>query len=91
MGGAQKQCFLHNCPLKIEEVPVVYGLVSVPKAYRNAQITLFPLANSYHDGGCVVSNQSPDTRKTEFCEECRDAEKKWKDEHPLGQLRGLPI
>ncbi|MFN8659788.1 MAG: hypothetical protein U0105_25865 [Candidatus Obscuribacterales bacterium] len=48
MGGAQKVMFLTQLPTQDRGGAGCLRVGIVPKAYRNAKITLFPLANSYH-------------------------------------------
>jgi hypothetical protein len=75
-------CKLHGTRLKMKQVPVRYGLPPYDGA-RAVQEKLFPCANSYFSGGCVIDFDNPSHRNAMVCEECREAEALWrKENHP---------
>ncbi len=75
-------CSVHKVELLEEEVPVHYGLIRFSADYIAAKKGLFPNANSFVLGGCIVSPTHPKTRKAKYCPHCRAAESTWHETHP---------
>jgi hypothetical protein len=73
------KCPVHKIPLKEDTVWIHYGFPVVTEEYMTAERELFPYANSYFLGGCVVR---PEKRaRVKYCTECRRAEKDWEKIH----------
>jgi hypothetical protein len=74
-------CEIHQEVLIKDKVPIAYGLMSFSydrAAYETEKPKLFPHANGYYLGGCVVDwNSSPEYAEVLYCRKCRDAEKAW--------------
>ena len=80
------ECPVHDEPLLIEEVPIRSGLLRFPLEYYAARRELFPFANAYVEGGCLVG---PDkVAKSPYCVACRRALASWSVE--TGNTTGLP-
>ena len=78
--GDETVCEVHEQALKIDTVPIVYGLRRFTRAELDASRTLFPHANTVYGGGGMVQ---PETKaKVKYCLQCRVAEKKWEQENP---------
>ncbi len=73
-------CVTHGVRLESDIIKVRYGLPPAPPiGYFEAEETLFPYANSWKTGGCVITDEDgidQDDRVT-FCPECRLAQKSW--------------
>jgi hypothetical protein len=76
-----RQCQLHREWMTIGDVSIAYGFPIIDKAYSKAEKKLFPHANLYSAGGCVVSPDSPKTEKVLYCSSCRKAEAEWQEKH----------
>lgn len=70
-------CPVHGEFLSEDIVPVSYGLPDpsprFPGDSYSRQKELFPYANVFHRGGCVVTGDSPEEARVRFCQGCRDA------------------
>jgi hypothetical protein len=75
------KCRLHDEWMKVGDVPFIYGLLARIEDYDEAEAKLFPNANRFTWGGCVVHQDSPKKVKRLFCSSCRAAEKKWVEEY----------
>jgi hypothetical protein len=76
-----KKCEVHNEWMKVDEIPIAYGLPSYDKKYTEARDKLFPNANTYSCGVCCVSPDSPEKEKALYCESCRKAKIEWEKKH----------
>lgn len=85
----QGECPLHHVPLVRGPAPIVYGLVTLSNEYRAARNNLFPTAVSFLNGGCRFDSRSPHTRYVHYCEQCRSAERQWKEANPDDPLMAL--
>ncbi len=74
-----KKCELHGTTLKVDTVPIHYGIVGFPAGYYQASQHSFPNAHSVMMGGCVISPDSPAMQTVKYCPQCRRAEKRWAD------------
>lgn len=73
-------CELHGEVLIKDKVQIAYGLMSFSydrAAYQTEKPKLFPHANGYYLGGCVIDHYSPEYAEVLYCRKCRDAEKAW--------------
>lgn len=77
----KKTCELHGTLMKPDTVPLAYGLPPKDEELWEARATLFPNANSYRLGGCIVGSSGYST-ETLACQQCRDAERAWIRTHP---------
>ena len=69
-------CPIHkNIKLKVEPVPIKYGLLRYSEGYFSERERNFPLANSYIEGGCLRGSEEFQNRA--FCSECRKALGNW--------------
>jgi hypothetical protein len=77
-------CEIHHEVLIKDKVRIGYGLMSFSydyKTYLETAPKLFPHANSYYLGGCVIEQYSPEYAEILYCRKCRDAEKVWLKEN----------
>lgn len=74
-----KKCELHNVKLENGFAPIRYGLLFIPDDYIKARKKLFPNANTFVAGGCIVGFR--ERTELEFCTLCREAEENWKIEN----------
>ena len=75
-------CKLHGTKLKRRKVPIHYGLPAFDDAW-DVQEKLFPNANSYSLGGCVIDLDNPTHGTAMVCEDCREALSAWRKEQEL--------
>ncbi len=71
-------CEVHRETLKLDIVPISYGLPSSDKfwqQHRNAEKERFPYANKSSGGGCIVRYASK--AEVLFCQSCRDVRSAW--------------
>ena len=85
----QSICPVHRGPLHEEVVAIEWGLFRETTTYLDDQPKLFPFANEFFLGGCVVQ---PETKAVvHYCPECRRARKQWLANQPeldgFGQRR----
>src|ERR1700741_3023171 len=76
----EKRCEIHGSLLECKRVPVQYGLPIRNASFDEARIKLFPNSRSSVLGGCMdglIGNYSEEF----VCNECREAENKWRQEH----------
>lgn len=77
----KRECPVHQTKLKHGTVRIGYGMPPAPPDdYFETMETTFPYSKMIEMGGCVVDDDSPDTRYVYFCPDCRAAEAKWKVE-----------
>jgi hypothetical protein len=74
-----KLCEVHGEELKLDTVPIHYGLIRFKPDYSKARETQFPHANSSLLGGCVVREETK--AEVLYCTKCREAESAWRREH----------
>ena len=72
-------CEVHGEELKLDVVPIRYGLIRFEESYYKAWEAQFPHSNRHFLGGCVVEEENQ--AEVLFCSKCRDAEKRWQTEH----------
>ena len=60
------------------KVPIRYGYPEFDRAWE-VKAELFPNANSYSLGGCVIDLDGPKHERFPVCRECRLAEKEWRE------------
>lgn len=77
------KCVVHDEWLRVEEVPIRYGLPMPREKYWAAARELFPNARHSIMGGCMGSLAGPTSAKALYCETCRSAEKKWVNENEV--------
>ena len=78
--GRGPMCEVHHVKMKQESIPVVYGLpVRDEETQRmwEAERLYFPNAKNIKLGGCIVSDNSPDSAVTWECHLCRRARNEW--------------
>ncbi len=68
------KCEVHNSELEDGKANIRYGLIVLPDEYRKAREKLFPNANSFVLGGCIIGGVSE--TQVKFCRLCREAERK---------------
>lgn len=72
-------CEVHEVPLKVDVVPIRYGLIEFNRKYRKISQKLFPNANDWWGGGCMLL---PFTKaEVTYCEKCRVAKLAWLEKH----------
>ena len=80
-------CRVHNLPLKTGKAEIRRGLPPAPPGgYSEAAESLFPLSRSVEMGGCVVGLELKDEKRIRFCPACRDAERKWLEDHDADEF-----
>gem|GEM_PF-3194884 len=75
-----KRCKVHERPLERDTVPVRIGLIRFRAEYREAARVSFPHASNFVLGGCRIGSATE--KEVLFCPECREAEAKWREDHP---------
>ena len=84
-------CPIHQTALKRGKAEIRYGLRNFGpdghiEEYCDAKRTLFPFANSWTPGGCVMRIPGPRFEKVIYCKKCREAEQAWlQEQHAQGQ------
>ena len=82
-----KQCSKHGSDLLRGTVETRSGYPPAPPdGYFEAQEGLFPFANSWVMGGCVIDLESDGTESVDYCPECRAAEKAWQSENEMEEF-----
>jgi hypothetical protein len=71
-----KVCEFHEVRLKVDVVPIDYGLIVIPDDDPGK---LFPNSNMIYYGGCVVDCY--EKAEVLFCPICRKLESEWRKEH----------
>jgi hypothetical protein len=78
-------CEVHHEVLIKDKILIAYGFMSFSydrAAYEAEKPKLFPHANSYYLGGCVINwDSSPQSAEVLYCQKCRAAESIWLKEH----------
>jgi hypothetical protein len=70
-------CELHALPLREDTIPIRYGRPKFNLKEREARQKLFPHANSFYRGGCIVREAK--RARVSYCPECRKAETEWQE------------
>ena len=83
--GYPTVCPVHGTPLRDDVVPIVYGLLVMEPAMREATRTQFPLAKTYVAGGCCV--YPPKRQRVKYCPKCRAAESEWGSDRAAASSR----
>ena len=73
-----KICELQGEEMAMTNVPIRYGYPDFDRAWEIAA-ELFPNANSYTLGGCVIAFDDPKFERLPVCRECRLAERRWRE------------
>jgi len=82
-------CPLHKCPLKAGNLAAQIGLARQSADYADAQKRLFPYVNfsrpTSFESKFLQHGRFflPSYPKVFFCPDCRVAEQKWLEEHPI--------
>lgn len=74
-----KKCHVHDRDLLEDKVSINYGYPLTTEEYSLASSELFPFANSYYLGGCIVKPEL--SARVMYCPDCRKAEKEWEKVH----------
>jgi hypothetical protein len=77
-----ERCPVHGEKLKLDTVPILYGILMIDEDYLEAEKTLFPNANTRVFGGDLVQEETK--AEVLYCPKCREAEAKWNKEHKHG-------
>ena len=78
-------CNIHHLRMQKKRVPVAFGLsvFDLDGQYSSAELTYFPNAQEYVEGGCCVE---PEVQKEAHyryvCPECKHAQRQWAIAHP---------
>ncbi len=72
-------CEVHGEELKLDVVPISYGLIRFPESYYKAWESQFPHSNKDFLGGCVIEKETK--AEVLYCSKCREAESTWQKEH----------
>ena len=76
----EKTCEIHGSMLELMRVPVSYGLPARDDFLAEARSKLFPNSRRYVIGGCIAGAIG-DLSEEFVCNECREAETKWRKEN----------
>ena len=80
-------CNVHGVKMLKKRVPIHFGLLDFTDPYYSHQISRFPHAQEYVNGGCEVD---PVAEKrlywTLVCPECKRAERRWALAHPKHEI-----
>ena len=79
MSKMGEKCEVHGEILKLDTVPIRYGLIKFGGDYYKIILAEFPNANSGVLGGCIVMEETD--AEVLYCAKCRDAEARWQKEH----------
>jgi len=85
-------CVVHHCPLKPENVPIIYGLPieKAPSGFGMARNNEFPMSRFFCGGGCFNWDGAPQETTVLFCECCRALHRAWDRRYGF-QTRGRPF
>ncbi|HWS54299.1 MAG TPA: TonB family protein [Pyrinomonadaceae bacterium] len=75
-----RSCEVHGFKLERDKVRIAYGLPVLDPVGAEASGRLFPHANSWAGGGCVVTDDSPKFAEVLYCRACRAAEASWREQ-----------
>ncbi len=73
-------CEIHKTKLIKMNVPISYGMPAFDESFEVADV-LFPNANQYVIGGCLVDESFPRFSKELVCRDCRKAKSAWEKEN----------
>ncbi len=65
----------------VDNVPILYGFVDTGVEYGEAWGELFRYTRSCSPGGCSTAEGRPKMEAVKYCTSCREAERKWVEEH----------
>ncbi|HEX8248430.1 MAG TPA: hypothetical protein VF599_09680 [Pyrinomonadaceae bacterium] len=77
-------CEVHREVLIKDKIGIDYGstvFLYDYEAYGSVKPKMFPNANSYYGGGCVIEEDSPKYVEVLYCHKCRAAERAWLKEN----------
>ena len=86
MTSQNNLCSVHGTELRAETVGVSYGLVRIDAELAAARAALFPNSRRTVHGGCVRNDEWREADAL-VCDDCREAEMKWDNEHRPGRGR----
>ncbi len=75
-----RRCRVHSRELQRGTATISYGLIRFPAHFLIAQRELFPCARTFVLGGCKIGTEK--SREVLYCEDCREAELKWRHDNP---------
>jgi hypothetical protein len=73
-------CKIHNKPLFLDTVPIVYGLIRftpIQKEEFRVKDSIFPNAQDFVIGGCIVDENNPKMKVVYKCPTCILEKAKW--------------
>ena len=72
------KCEMHKVELLPGRCEIRRGMPPAPPAgYYLAKETIFPNANTWDTGGCVITPEDENDEPVQFCPACRAAERIW--------------
>ena len=71
----QKTCEMHGAGMKMQKIPIVYGMRAEVGGYYKAREELFPNAKPSVSGGCVGGKRKH--VEAWVCHKCREARLNW--------------
>jgi hypothetical protein len=74
---SEKTCELHGTVMRLQRVPLHYGLPVPDPDLWDARKRLFPNAKTFLLGGCCAGSMGNDYEDW-VCAECRKAEARWR-------------
>ena len=75
------RCQVHGEWMKVDDVPIAYGLIIDEKSFANAKVKFFPNARTSYRGGCTISGNDPQEQRLLYCASCRKAQSEWQQKH----------
>jgi len=79
-------CNIHHIRMRKKVVPIHWGLVVIEEPHYSAQLSQFPHAREYVNGGCEYDAKEDKAKHWRYiCPECKRAEWQWALKH-----RSLP-
>jgi hypothetical protein len=80
-------CNVHLVKMLKKRVPIHFGLLDFSDPYYSHEISRFPHAHEYVNGGCEVDPiAEKKLHSTLVCPECRQAEWRWALAHPKHEI-----
>lgn len=78
------RCRLHGTLLREDKIRITYGVPPPEReqGYDEAQERFFPNACTLYYGGDVHDNNPPAYHEVWYCPVCRQAERRWLQDHP---------
>jgi hypothetical protein len=80
-------CNVHRAKMLKKQVPIRFGLIDFTDPYYSHEISRFPHAHEYVNGGCEfdpVADKTP--HRTFVCPECKRAERRWALAHSKHEI-----